>query len=111
LLDVTNFSRQRVFEKLPGSFRQTPGKLISAVNRGIISDEWVAPSSTGRVIRRITWTDPDSGQSWQYLTNEMKLSPCLIVLLYRRRWDLEKVYDQFKNKFHEPERSGDRQPR
>lgn len=31
----------------------------------------------------------------------MKLSPGLIVLLYRRRWDLEKVYDQFKNKFHE----------
>ena len=71
------------------------------VNQGVTSDEWVAPASTGRVIRRITWTDPDSGQSWQYLTNEMKLSPGLIVLLYRRRWDLEKVYDQFKNKFHE----------
>ena len=41
----------------------------------------------------------------------MKLSPGLIVPLYRRRWDLEKVYDQFKNKFHEPERSGDRRPR
>ena len=88
------------------------------VNEGILSDELVAPTSTGRVIRRITWTDPDSGASWQYLTNEMKLPPGLIVLLYRRRWDLEpersgdswpfcpescqqKVYDQFKNKFHE----------
>lgn len=70
------------------------------VNQGVTSDEWVAPASTGRTIRRITWTDPDSGQSWQYLTNEMKLSPGLIVLLYRRRWDLEKVFDQFKNKFH-----------
>ena len=73
----------------------------TAVNQGVTSDELVAPSSTGRVIRRITWTDPDSGESWPYLTNEMKLSPGLIVLLYRRRWDLEKVYDQFKNKFQE----------
>lgn len=73
----------------------------TAVNQGVTSDELVAPISTSRTIRRITWTDPDSGQSWQYLTNEMKLSPGLIVLLYRRRWDLEKVFDQFKNKFHE----------
>ena len=35
------------------------------------------------------------------MTLTMKLPPGLIVLLYRRRWDLEKVYDQFKNKFHE----------
>ena len=27
--------------------------------------------------------------------------PGLIVFLYRRRWDLEKVYDQFKNKLNE----------
>jgi hypothetical protein len=71
------------------------------VNQGVISDELAAPSGTGRVIRRITWMDPDTGELWQYLTNDMKLSPGLIVLLYRRRWDLEKVYDQFKNKFHE----------
>ena len=71
------------------------------VNEGVTSDELVAPDGTGRAIRRITWVDPDTGESWQYLTNEMKLSPGLIVLLYRRRWDLEKVYDQFKNKFHE----------
>jgi uncharacterized protein YdeI (YjbR/CyaY-like superfamily) len=70
-------------------------------NEGVISDELVAPVSTARCIRRITWQDPDSGEAWQYLTNEMKLPPGLIVLLYRRRWDLEKVYDQFKNKLNE----------
>ena len=31
----------------------------------------------------------------------MTLAPGLIVLLYRRRWDIEKTYDTFKNKFHE----------
>lgn len=71
------------------------------VNEGVLSDELVAPSGTGRNIRRITWRDPDSGEAWQYLTNEMKLPPGLIVFLYRRRWDLEKVYDQFKNKLNE----------
>lgn len=77
------------------------GIAPTPVNQSVVSDELVAPTGTGRVIRRITWIDPDSGESWQYLTNEMKLSPGLIVLLYRRRWDLEKVYDQFKNKLHE----------
>ena len=43
--------------------------------------ELVAPASTGRVIRRITWTDPDSDGSSHYLANEMKLSMGLIVLL------------------------------
>ena len=68
------------------------------VNQGVTSDELAAPAGTGRCLRRITWRDPDSGEAWQYLTNEMKLPPGLIVLLYRRRWDLE------------PERSGDSQP-
>ena len=71
------------------------------VNAGVISDELGAPASTSRIIRRITWTDPVSGAAWQYLTNEMTLPPGLVVLLYRRRWDIEKVFDTFKNKFHE----------
>ena len=71
------------------------------VNQGVTSDELVAPGGTGRIIRRITWIDPDSGEAWQYLTNEMKLSPGFIVFLYRQRWNLEKVYDQFKNKLNE----------
>ena len=72
-----------------------------AVNESVLSDKLVAPAGTGRCIRRITWRDPDSGEAWQYLTNEMKLPPGLIVFLNRRRWDLEKFYDQFKNKLNE----------
>lgn len=71
------------------------------VNAGVTNDELAAPAATGRLIRRITWTDPATGESWQFLTNQMTLQPGLIVLLYRRRWDIEKVYDTFKNKFHE----------
>lgn len=71
------------------------------VNAGVLSDELAAPAATARALRRITWTDPMTGESWQFLTNQMTLEPGLIVLLYRRRWDIEKVYDEFKNKFHE----------
>ena len=71
------------------------------VNAGIISDEEGAPAATARVIRRITWCDPDTGTDWQFLTNEMTLPPGLIVLIYRRRWDIEKAFDEFKNKLCE----------
>ena len=74
---------------------------VDPVNAAILNDELAAPAATGRVLRRITWTDPASGESWLYLTNEMTLEPGLIVLHYRRRWDIEKTYDTFKNKFHE----------
>jgi len=71
------------------------------VNAGVISDEQAAPAGTGKMIRRITWQDPDTGEIWQFLTNEMTLAPGLIVLIYRRRWDIEKVFDEFKNKLSE----------
>lgn len=80
------------------------------VNAGVISDELGAPAATGRMIRRITWLDPLGGEEWQFLTNEMTLAPGLMVLLYRRRWDLEKVYDEFKNKFHEKKSWGGNAP-
>ena len=71
------------------------------VNAGILSDEQAAPEATAKVIRRITWQNPDDGAEWQFLTNEMTLPPGLIVLIYRRRWDIEKVFDEFKSKLHE----------
>ena len=67
----------------------------------MLSDESGAPAATGRILRRLTWQDPDTGESWEYLTNEMTLAPGLIVLLYRRRRDIEKCFDTFKNKLHE----------
>lgn len=78
-----------------------PVEQSDPVNAGIVSDEEGAPAATARVIRRITWMDPDTGDAWQFLTNEMTLPPGLIVLVYRRRWDIEKVFDEFKNKLCE----------
>ena len=52
-------------------------------------------------LRIICYTDPVSGQSYEFLTNEMDLPPGVIVELYRRRWEAEKVFDEIKNKLGE----------
>ena len=104
-----------------------PFERADPVNAGVLSDEQGAPEGTGKLIRRITWLDPDTGGQWQFLTNEpeqsgdsrrqMTLAPGLIVLIYRRRRDIEperrgdsrplsfqagrqKAFDEFKNKLH-----------
>ena len=69
-------------------------------NEGIRSDQIVA-TSQGYRIRKIVYVNPEDGVEYVYLTNEMTPPPCLVVLLYKHRWDIEKVFDQFKNKMEE----------
>lgn len=66
-------------------------------NTGVLSDESVGPSN-GVSMRRIRYQDPASGEIYTFLTNEFDLPPGLIVLIYRLRWDVEKVFDEIKNK-------------
>ena len=69
-------------------------------NTGIVSDEYVGPSN-GVAIRRVTYVDPVTGKTFRFLTNVFKLPPGLIAFLYKLRWDVEKVFDQIKNKTFE----------
>jgi len=64
-------------------------------NNGVVSDEQVGFS--GIMTRRITYIDPVSGKEYVFITNEMTLPPGLLAFIYKRRWDVEKVYDEFKN--------------
>ncbi len=66
-------------------------------NAGVISDELVR-SSNGYSMRRVRYRDPVSGQSYSFLTTEMTLEPGLIAFIYKLRWDIEKVFDEVKNK-------------
>ena len=70
------------------------------INQGILADQLVGTFS-GVLIRRITYRDPVDGEVFAFLTNEMDLAPGLIAHLYRLRWDIEKVFDEFKNKLGE----------
>lgn len=71
------------------------------VNVGVISDELVGPSSAGVTMRRTAYRDPATQEYYEFVTSEMTLAPGLIAQLYRMRWDIEKVYDEVKNRLHE----------
>lgn len=70
-------------------------------NAGVVADELVSPGSGGHMLRRVIYIDPLTGVQYNYLTTEMTLPPWAIVLIYKQRWDIEKVFDEFKNKFGE----------
>ena len=69
-------------------------------NRGIVNDQLVGPSN-GTVMRRVTYKDPLTGKIYRFITNELTLPPGLIAFLYKLRWDIEKIFDQIKNKLLE----------
>lgn len=69
-------------------------------NTGVLSDEFVGPAHGG-LLRRITYLDPVSGKTYCFLTNEFTIPPGLLAFIYKCRWDVEKLYDVFKNKFEE----------
>jgi hypothetical protein len=68
--------------------------------RGVREDWWVV-TREGRSMRIIHYRDPVSGQDFEFLTNEMDLPAGVLVELYRRRWEVEKVFDEIKNKLTE----------
>ena len=64
---------------------------------GITADDIVG-TSQGTQLRRIRYTHPATGEPYEFLTSEFTLPPGVIAFLYLRRWDLEKVFDELKNK-------------
>ena len=70
------------------------------INQGVTSDRWVT-DRRGIRLREITFLNPCDGQVYVYLTSEMTLEPGLLVLLYKTRWEIEKVFDETKTKLQE----------
>jgi hypothetical protein len=68
-----------------------------ARNRGVMED-WRVLSREGQELRLVCYLDPLTGKAYEFLTNEMDLPPGVLAELYRRRWDVEKVFDELKNK-------------
>jgi hypothetical protein len=69
-------------------------------NEGVIADEMIGVSA-GIIMRLVTYVDPETGKVWKFLTSDFKLPPGVIAHLYRLRWNIEKVFDETENKFHE----------
>jgi hypothetical protein len=69
-------------------------------NRGVLHDQWVT-TPEGHRVRLIEYRDPETGKEFQFLTNVPDVPPGVLAELYRRRWDVEKVFDEVKNKLVE----------
>jgi Transposase DDE domain len=69
-------------------------------NEGIQTDHHVG-TSNGVMLRRIVYTDPRDGTIYTYLTNEFTLPAYQLVITYKNRWDIEKVFHQLKSKMEE----------
>ena len=67
----------------------------------MISDQ-IAKSKDGNELRKIIFICPVSGEKYEYITNlQLTIRPGVIAHLYKFRWDIEKVFDDFKNKMNE----------
>jgi hypothetical protein len=70
------------------------------INQGVQSDCWVGFDHGGR-LRRIEYVDPETGETYVFLTTVEDLEPGLLAWLYLLRWRIEKVFDTGKNKLQE----------
>jgi Transposase DDE domain len=66
-------------------------------NHGVREDMRVL-TREGHPLRLICYIDPLTGKAYEFLTNEKDVPPGVLVELYRRRWEIEKVFDEIKNK-------------
>ena len=70
------------------------------INQGVTADR-VVTDRRGIRVREITFCDPRDGAVYVCLTSEMTLEPGLLALLYKTRWEIEKVFDETKTKLAE----------
>jgi hypothetical protein len=70
------------------------------INQGVTSDR-VVTDRRGIRVREVTFCDPRDGAVYVYLTSELTLEPGLLALLYKTRWEIEKVFDETKTKLAE----------
>ena len=71
------------------------------VNLGVIDDQLVTNATSQVLFRYIKYQCPQTGTEYEFITNRMKIRPGVLAWLYKRRWDIEKAYDTFKNKMNE----------
>ena len=70
-------------------------------NHGVLANQIVG-TCAGVSLRRVSYQDPQTGNIYHYITNlPASVPPGVVALLYKARWDVEKVFDEFKNKLAE----------
>lgn len=93
---ISRVKENMVFDWL----ESVPWDPSDARNHGVTDDRRVM-TREGHPMRIVYYTDPQTGEKYEFLTNEPDLPAGVIVELYRRRWEAEKVFDEIKNKLGE----------
>ena len=75
-------------------------ELADPRNAGVLADELMS-TSQGVSVRRVRYWCAQRGEEFSFLTNECTLPPGVIAHLYRLRWEIEKTFDELKNKLGE----------
>ena len=71
------------------------------VNKGVLKYQIVG-CSAGVLMHRVVYKCPLSGNVYRFITSMNKtIPPGLIAFLYKCRWDIEKIFDEIKNKLAE----------
>ena len=79
---------------------ENPWERTDPRNQGVLADELVA-TSQGVSVRRVRYHCVLRGEEFRFLTSEHTLPPGVIAHLYRLRWEIEKTFDELKNKLGE----------
>jgi len=70
------------------------------INAGVQSYQIVG-CSAGVTMHRVVYKCPISGDVYRFVTSLSTVPPGIIAYLYKTRWDIEKIFDQVKNKLAE----------
>ncbi|MBN1470592.1 MAG: transposase [Syntrophaceae bacterium] len=70
------------------------------INAGVQSYQLVG-CSAGVTMHRVVYQCPISGEVYRFVTSLSTVPPGIIAYLYKTRWDIEKIFDQIKNKLAE----------
>lgn len=74
---------------------------LDKVNTGVTGFYAVSFNNTVGHMLMVEYTDPETGQQYSYITTMENVRPGVIAWLYKLRWNIEKVFDVFKNQFHQ----------
>ena len=70
------------------------------VNKGV-QEFQIIGCAAGVMMHRVVYKCPITGEIYNFVTSLRSIPPGLIAYLYRTRWDIEKIFDQLKNKLSE----------
>ena len=70
------------------------------VNKGVQKFQIVG-CAAGVMMHRVVFKCPITGDTFNFVTSLRDIPPGLIAYLYRTRWDIEKIFDDIKNKLSE----------